>query len=169
MATAEERLMEWLRDAHAMEEQAEQMLSSTAGRLQNYPELRAELERHCEETRQQAAMVRSCIERRGGSTSSLKDIAGKVTAIGQGLSGMFVGDEVVKAAMASYTFEQMEIASYKTLIATAEIVGDNETKRVCEEILRQEESMASWLDRSLGAVTRDYLAREATPEATAKH
>src|SRR3546814_6791992 len=46
MATAEEHLMDWLRDAHAMEEQAEKMLRATAGRLENYPDLKARLESH---------------------------------------------------------------------------------------------------------------------------
>lgn len=47
MATEmKENLLDWLRDAHAMEEQAEKMLTSTAERLQNYPELRARIEQH---------------------------------------------------------------------------------------------------------------------------
>lgn len=66
-------------------------------------------------------------------------------ATAQGLSGFFVGDEVLKGALASYTFEHMEIASYRILSATAEEAGDIETQRVCEGILREEEAMAEWL------------------------
>ena len=33
----EETLVDWLRDAHAMEKQAEQMLSNTAKRIEHYP------------------------------------------------------------------------------------------------------------------------------------
>ena len=54
MASAEERLMEWLRDAHAAEEQAETMLGGMAGRLKNYPQLKARIEQHIDETRRQA-------------------------------------------------------------------------------------------------------------------
>ncbi len=43
---AQENVMDWLRDAHAMEVQAEQMLTSTAKRLENYPELKARIEQH---------------------------------------------------------------------------------------------------------------------------
>jgi ferritin-like metal-binding protein YciE len=89
MATAEERLMEWLRDAHAAEQQAETMLSGTAGRLENYPELRARLEQHIQETKRQADLIRGCIERRGGSTSTIKDTGGKLLAMGQAMSGLF--------------------------------------------------------------------------------
>ena len=69
MASAEERLMEWLRDAHAAEEQAETMLRGMAGRIENYPDLRARIEQHIGETQRQAKLVRGCIERRGGGTS----------------------------------------------------------------------------------------------------
>ena len=57
MATAttsksEELLVDWLRDAHAMEKHAEQVLSNSASRIENYPELKAQIERHLQETRQ---------------------------------------------------------------------------------------------------------------------
>ena len=169
MATAEERLMEWLRDAHAAEEQAKTMLSGTASRLENYPELRSRIEQHIRETERQADLVRGCIERRGGSTSTIKDYGAKMIALGQAMSGLFVGDEVMKASIASTAFEAMEIASYKILVETADHVGDQETKRVCEQILREEQAMFDWLNQNVGMLTHRYLQREETPGATAKH
>lgn len=170
MATeAEENFMDWLRDAHAMEEQAEKMLSATASRIENYPAVKAKLEQHLEETRRQSTLIRSCIERRGGSTSTLKDLAGKFTAAAQGMSGLFVSDEIVKATMASYTFEHFEISSYRSLIAAAESLGDHETKSICERILVEEEAMAKWLGEQLPIVTKEFLARAAMPGVTAKH
>jgi ferritin-like metal-binding protein YciE len=168
MASAEERLMQWLRDAHAMEEQAETMLSGQASRIKNYPELKARIQVHLEETKNQAKRLRACIERRGGSTSTIKDAAAKMVAMGQAMSGLFVGDEIVKGSLASYTFEHMEIASYNILIAAAETVGDSETARVCRQILSEEEAMAAWLMDHLGSTTKQYLSREQIPGATAK-
>jgi len=169
MATAEERLMEWLRDAHAAEEQAKTMLSGTAGRIENYPQLKARLEQHERETERQAELIKSCIERRGGSTSTVKETGAKLVAMGQAMSGMFVGDEVMKGSIASYSFEAMEIASYTILIQTAEQVGDMETARICRQILEEEKAMASWLEQNLPSLTQQYLRREETPGATAKH
>jgi ferritin-like metal-binding protein YciE len=169
MARAEERLMEWLRDAHAAEEQAKTMLSGMARRIESYPELKARVEQHIRETERHAELVRGCIERRGGSTSTIKDAGAKMIAMGQAMSGLFVGDEVMKGSIASSAFEAMEIASYKVLIATAEQVGDQETKRVCEEILREEEAMADWLEQNVPSLTKQYLRREEMPGATAKH
>jgi ferritin-like metal-binding protein YciE len=169
MPNSEARYMRWLRDAHAMEEQAEQMLSSVVRRLDNYPELKAQLERHLEATRHQAERVRGCIERRKGSPSTIKDTMAKMLGVAQGLSGLFVGDEAVKAALATYTFEHMEIASYKILIAAADRLGDSESKRVLEENLREEEAMAKWLEAHLNPVTLQYLGREESAHATAKN
>jgi ferritin-like metal-binding protein YciE len=169
MASAEERFMEWLRDAHAAEEQAKTMLSGMARRIENYPQLKARIEQHIRETERHAELVRGCIERRGSSTSTIKDTGAKMIAMGQAMSGLFVGDEVMKGSIASAAFEAMEIASYRILIATAEKVGDQETKRVCEEILRDEEAMAEWLKQNAASLTQQYLRREETPGATAKH
>lgn len=168
MATANEHLVAWLRDAHAMEEQAITMLTSQSGRLENYPELKSRIDRHLQETRDQAAMLERCLERLDGGTSSIKDISGKIMAFGQGLSGLFFSDEVVKGSLASYTFEHMEIASYKILIAAAEQAGDQETKRVCESILQQEIAMADWLGEHAGEITRRFLERDQR-DVTAKH
>lgn len=46
-----EHYHDWLRDAHAMEKQAESMLESMASRIDNYPELRARIEQHLSETK----------------------------------------------------------------------------------------------------------------------
>ena len=169
MTNTNETFMSWLRDAHAMEEQAEQVLSSLARRIENYPDLKAQIERHLEVTRSQAERIRRCIERRKGAPSAIKSTVAKMLGVAQGLSGLFVGDEVVKGLLATYTFEHMEIASYKILIAAAEKLGDVETKRVLEEIVREEEEMAKWLEARLSPITLQYLGREEMPRATAKH
>jgi ferritin-like metal-binding protein YciE len=85
--------------------------------------------------------------------------------MGQAMSGMFVGDEVMKGTIASTAFEAMEVASYTILIAAAKAVGDQETARVCEEILREEEAMEDWLKQNTASLTLNYLRREETPGA----
>lgn len=164
MSDKQYRLSQWLRDAHAMEEQAETMLNAQASRLENYPELRQRIEQHITETQRQAKRIEECVERLGSSESTVKDAGAKMTAMMQGLGGMFAGDEVVKGAMASYAFEHFEISAYTALIGAAEEAGDQQTATVCREILREEEQMADWLKQHLPAVTREFLAREATGE-----
>lgn len=87
MATANERLVQWLRDAHAMEEQAETMLTQTARPLEHYPGLKHRMEQHVQETRRQAERLSACLDRLNGGTSGLKDAGGKIMGLGQALSG----------------------------------------------------------------------------------
>jgi len=161
-------LLDWLRDAHAMEQQAESMLKAQADRLEHYPALKARILQHIEETRQQQRLLDGLITRMGGSPSAMKDLTAKVTAFGQGVSGMFMSDEVVKGAMSGYVFENMEIASYTILIAAADAAGDTETRSVCEQILVQEVEMAQWLLDHLPEITQAFLARDAEPGMQAK-
>src|SRR3546814_6934624 len=58
-----ERLIEWLRDAHAMEAQAETMLNKQASRIEHYPELKARIEQHITETQNQAKLIEGCLQR----------------------------------------------------------------------------------------------------------
>ena len=161
MATKDDRLIQWLRDAHAMEQQAETMLKAQESRLENYPELQQRIRQHVSETQSQARRLEECIGRLGSDTSSMKDAAGKMTAMMQGLGGVFAGDEVVKGAMAGYTFEHFEISSYTALAAAAEAAGDSQTASLCRDILKEEQAMADWLSEHLPGVTRQYLEREA--------
>jgi ferritin-like metal-binding protein YciE len=167
MSRPKEHLIAWLRDAHAMEEQAVTMLTSQSKRLENYPELKARLDEHIGETREQSRALEECLQRLGESSSSMKDMGGKAIAFGQGLSGLFVDDEVVKGTLAGYTFEHMEIASYRILIAAAKVAGEPDVAQVCQVILEQEIAMAEWLQQHSDAVTRRFLELDQT-DHTAK-
>jgi ferritin-like metal-binding protein YciE len=168
MKDPSENILDWLRDAHAMEQQAEQMLKAQASRLENYPKLRARIEEHLQETLTQRQLVEGCIQRLGGSTSTVKDIAAKLVAFGQSIGGIVTTDEVVKGAMSGYVFENVEIAAYTSLVAAAREIGDAETARICGEICAQELSMAQWLLEHLPEVTQTYLMRAASDGDTAK-
>jgi len=168
MSATREWLIQWLRDAHAMEEQAETMLSGQISRLDSYPELRERIEAHLDETRQQAQRLRECLRRLGEDTSTMKDVSGKVTALGQAFSGVFASDEVMKGSLASYAFEHMEIASYTIVIAAAEANGEIEVVGVCQQNLGEEEAMAEWLRDHLAPTTRMFLDRDEADSAAAK-
>lgn len=168
MADFNENLIDWLRDAYAMEQQAEQMLKAQASRIEHYPKVRARIEQHLHETLGQQQLLLGCIERHGGKPSAMKDIMGRVAAFGQAAGGALNSDEIVKGAIAGYVFENLEIATYTALLSAAQTVGDAETVRVCEEILPQEEAMAKWLLENLPELTEEFLVRDATPDVEAK-
>ncbi|MGG6108073.1 ferritin-like domain-containing protein [Pantoea allii] len=168
MTTAIENYHDWLRDAHAMEKQAESMLSKMAGRLEHYPALEQRLAQHLDETKHQLRLLEQLLERHDIDHSIMKDVMGKMAAMGHAIGGMFTPDEVVKGAMSGYVFENAEIASYTSLIAAAEQVGDSEGVRVLTEIRDQEIAMAEWLFQHLPEVTQQFLQRSAQPGVEAK-
>ncbi|TWI50934.1 ferritin-like metal-binding protein YciE [Pseudomonas duriflava] len=168
MTTRQEHLIDWLKDAHGMEQQADKMLKGQLERLENYPKLSARIQQHIEETQSQMQLIEGCLTRLGTSPSTMKDFTGKFMAMGQAMGGMFMTDEVVKGSMASYVFENVEIAMYTVLISAAEAAGDLETKRVCEQILPQEIAMADWVREHLPEVTMAFMARSEAGETAKK-
>lgn len=169
MADPHTHVIAWLRDAHAAEEQAKTMLSNMSGRLESYPELKARIDQHIEDTSRQAELVEGCLERLGDSPSTLKEMGTKLMGFGQAISGAFTNDEVAKGVLASYAFEHMEIASYRMLAAAAEEIGDSETAHVCEQILHEELAMAKWLEEHMQEITLKFLRLEAADDIQADH
>lgn len=149
----------WLRDAFSAEGQSITMLTSQAKRIQNYPDLKAKVEEHLIETRAQQELLRGLLERTAGAPL-IRTVAGKLSTAAQGISGMLAGDEIVKGAMATYIFEQGEIASYQVLLAAADELGDTQAQDVLSGIMEQEVAMASWLHDHLDVLTRIYLMRD---------
>lgn len=166
--TPQENYHDWLRDAHAMEKQAESMLNAMSNRIDNYPDLRARIAQHLTETQTQIKLLEEVIDRNGISRSLLKDATSKMAAMGQAVGGMFASDEIVKGSISSYVFEQFEIASYTSLISAAQKVGDTASVEIFEQILAQEEAMADWALTHLPVVTEQFLLRDAADGVEAK-
>jgi len=160
--TQQENLIDWLRDAHAMEKQAETMLKAQSSRIENYPEVKARIDQHLTETQSQASRLEECLGALGTSPSGMKDAGGKMTAMMQGLGGSMTSDEIVKGALASYAFEHFEIAAYTALAAAAEQLGESRIAGICNDILQEEKAMASFLQDHLPGVTKTYLERQAS-------
>lgn len=163
-----EHYHDWLRDAHAMEKQAESMLESMAGRIDNYPDLRARIEQHRSETERQITLLEEILKRNDISRSVLKDSMSKMAAFGQSIGGVFTSDEIVKGAISGYVFEQFEIACYTSLIAAAKRAGDTASIPALESILTQEREMADWLLKHIPQTTEQFLLRSDADGVEAK-
>ncbi|HLQ20610.1 MAG TPA: DUF892 family protein [Tabrizicola sp.] len=159
MEKTRENYLAWLRDAHAMEQQGMRMMQGMVGGLNSYPQLKARIEDHIRETEVQTDALARLLSRKGSNLSLVKDAAGRATAFAQSMSGLFASDEVVTGTLASYAFENMEIASYRILIAAAEQLGDAEAVQVFRRSLEQEEAMANWLASHSAGIIRIFLSR----------
>lgn len=161
MAQVKERTDEWLRDAHATEAQAATMLRHTASRNEDYPDFSQRLRAQADLCDEHARTIDRCLSARGSQTSLVKDTAGQISALGQSLSGAIVGDEVVKAALATSTFAHMQCASGRILVTAAEEEGDQATAEACQATTDANSRFAADLDDMLPALTVEYLAQEA--------
>ena len=163
-----EHYHDWLRDAHAMEKQAESMLESMAGRIDNYPDLRSRIEQHVTETKSQITVLEEILDRNNISRSVLKDSMSKMAAFGQSIGGMFPSDEIVKGSISGYVFEQFEIACYTSLLAAANKAGDVASIPAIESILAEERAMADWLLKHIPQTTEEFLLRSEAEGVEAK-
>lgn len=163
-----EHYHDWLRDAHAMEKQAESMLESMAGRIDNYPDLRSRIEQHISETKHQITILEEILDRNNISRSVIKDSMSKMAALGQSIGGIFPSDEIVKASISGYVFEQFEIACYTSLLAAAQKAGDTASIPAIESILNEEKQMADWLIKHIPQTTEQFLLRSETDGVEAK-
>ena len=161
MKDRRDTLIGWLNDAYAMEKGIIPVLENHVKDAEKFPEIQTRLRAHLEQTRRQADQVNMLVERLGGSTSAVKTTMGTIGGFFSGMSTGAAPDELVKNALADYSTEHFEIASYRALIAGAQALGETEVVRVCEQILREEEEMARWLESNLPMLVNMYLGTEA--------
>ncbi|MGD9511002.1 MAG: ferritin-like domain-containing protein [Geminicoccaceae bacterium] len=169
MATSKrDSLIVGLRNAYGLEGQVLSTMENAHGRLDGYPELKAVIGQHIEETRGQQRMIEECLGRFGEEPSTLKEAAMKLMGNMQAMVHGMASDEVLKNLFALYAFEHFEIASYRSLIAMAEDCGEGQVAEVCRRILQQEEAAGRKLEQLVEPTTRAYLQREAADMAASR-
>ncbi len=134
-------LLAYLRDAHALEGQAEELLEASAERVDD-EELEAAFRDHLEETQRHRELIATLLEERGARPSLVKDAILK--AGGLNLSAFFGAqpDSTTKLAGFAFAFEHLEVAAYELLQRVAARAGDEGVVAVAEEILAEERRAA---------------------------
>ncbi len=155
----------WLNDAYSLEQSLVQTLERHIKDAKDHPQIEARLQQHLEETRRHADLVESCIVRLGSSTSSLKSGMSTIMGAVQGMSTGPAKDELIKNALADYSAEHFEIASYTSLISAAQSLGDLETAQICQRILEDELAQQSWLAQQIPLITQEMLQVQAREHA----
>jgi ferritin-like metal-binding protein YciE len=150
-----------LTNAHAMESQAEQLLKRQIERLDEFPDLKARLQTHLDETFTQQQRIDAILDSLGESASTLKDTAMSLFGNMAAMAHIPADDEVLKNSFASFAFENYETAAYKSLIAIAESAGIPSAVAPLRQSLEEEEAMASWLASQLDSVTRRFIQKAA--------
>ena len=157
MSTKREELIDWLRDAYAMERGLVAMLEKQAHNDELHASLREQAQQHLEETKSHAELVRACLQKLGTDTSALKTGMWHLMETAKGLSTNFARDERVKDLLAAFATEHFEIACYRALQTAAQLAGEPDIAGVCEQIIPDEQRMAAWIDANLPTVVASYL------------
>lgn len=157
--TARDLYVTGLKNAHAMENQARELLERQSERTGDFPEVQARLRRHLKETHEQLRRLKECLRECGESESTLKDTALSALANLAAMAHAAAADEILKNTFASNAFENYEIAAYKSLLTLCERAGVN-AREALQACLHEEEEMAAWIDAHVKDVTLQYLAKE---------
>jgi ferritin-like metal-binding protein YciE len=153
-----------LRNAHAMEIQARELMERQSERLTEYPEVQGKVRHHLRETHEQLSRIEQCLDTLGESPSTIKDTVQSVAANAMGMAHAFADDEILKNTFANNAFENFEIAAYTSLITLAADSGHREIIPLLQQSLTEEKSMADWVASSVEKITLAYI-RQSEREA----
>jgi len=156
----ESELVSYLRDAHAIEAQALQLLE-TGPEIAGFDELADVFRQHLEETREQDRLVKERLEAHDASPSRFKSTGLRIG--GLNIGGFFKAqpDTPVKLAGFAFAFEHLEVAGYELLKRVAERAGDRETAAVAQRIANEERRAAERVAATWDAAV-DTTLRELT-------
>jgi ferritin-like metal-binding protein YciE len=163
----DEKLVQYLGEAYGKEKELETALQAHIGMTDRRP-YKKRLQQHLKETKNHARLVERRIKKLGGGAQRLKEFVGRGTAMAKGpmhvLRGKSDEEKLLKNAKTEYSDEAEEIATYRAIEALAETVGDKETAKIARRIRREEERMASFLERQIPVLAK-AAARAEIPAA----
>jgi ferritin-like metal-binding protein YciE len=159
-------LVKYLRDAHALEGQAIQLLE-TGPQLAELDALAEAFREHLEQTREHQRLIDERLSAHGSGPSRFQ--AGALRVGAMNLGGFFKAqpDTPAKLAGFAYAFEALEVGAYELLSRTARRAGDEETVRIAERILAEEHAAAERVAATWDAAAERSFARSTDAEAPA--
>jgi len=161
-----EKLIDYIQDAHAMEQNVLRMLDSMISTTRD-TEVLNRLKQHRAETEHHGQLLQQRLEALGESRSMTAEVPAVVGAWFKGMGDWARPDKPGKNARDGFVTEHLEIASYELLERLADRAGDAETARVAREIRQDEEEMANWIashwDRFIDLTLHEAGLRSAMP------
>jgi ferritin-like metal-binding protein YciE len=150
-----EQLVAWLDDAYAMESGLVSILQNHATHFErSLPEAHARVREHITETRRHMERLEQCLRVLNSTPSTTKSTFSSVMGALEGMSTVVFRDELVKDTLADYAAEQFEVACYTALVTAARQCGYPDIASLCEDNLREDQAMATWLLQQVPAVVQ---------------
>jgi ferritin-like metal-binding protein YciE len=135
------KLGDYVEDAHAMESNVLQMLDSMIATTDDQ-QILGQLEQHRKQTERHQERLRGRLEDLDRDTSTRKEAQTLAGALLKGVTDRVRGDKPGKNARDGFITEHMEIAAYELLERLAVRAGDEKTAQVARQNRRDEEAMA---------------------------
>jgi ferritin-like metal-binding protein YciE len=157
-----EQLRKYLADAHAIEEQAVQLLER-GPKLAGDPKLANIYSEHLQQTRDHAELIQERLHALGGDPSTLKDAALRLGALNWGAFFQGHPDTPGKLAGFAHAFEYLEIGGYEQLKRVAQKVDDEQTVETAERILTEEREAAERIAGAFDEAAAASLAAVGVP------
>ena len=132
-------LVKYLRDAHALEAQAVQLLEA-GPKLAEFPELAEVFRVHLDETRRHQQLIEERLDAHDSGPARLQSGALRAGALDLGVFFKGQPDTPVKLSGFAFAFEALELAGYELLRRVATLAGDHETVEVADQIIAEERS-----------------------------
>ncbi|MBA2420951.1 MAG: DUF892 family protein [Thermoleophilaceae bacterium] len=175
------KLIQYLNEAYGKEKELETALQAHIGMTTKAP-YKKRLQEHLKETKAQAKGLERRIKQLGGkaerlpglpdgapelvaeAATTVASVASKAAAAATGPLHMARGtgeaDKMLHNAKTEYHDEHQEIANYFAIETLAEQVGDKETVKLAREYRRQEQRMASFLEKQIPVLTKEVVRQE---------
>jgi ferritin-like metal-binding protein YciE len=150
-------VLKYLRDAHALEAQAIQLLE-TGPQIVGFDALAELFRDHLEQTRGHQRLVEDRLNALGARPSRFQSGAMRAGALGIGTFFKAQPDSPAKLAGFAYSFEALEIGAYELLARTARRAGDEPTAGIAERILAEERTAAERVAGTWDAATDAALS-----------
>jgi ferritin-like metal-binding protein YciE len=166
------KLVQYLNEAYGKEKQLETALEAHIAMTTRAP-YKKRLQAHLKETKAHARDVERRIKKLGGqaggdgmvaAANTLQTAANKAAALATGplhvARGTSEQEKLLKNAKTEFQDEAEEIATYTAIETLATAVGDKETAQLAKRIRREEERMASFLERLIPQLAKAVATSE---------
>ncbi len=162
-----EQLLDYLRDAHAIEEQALAQLRE-APKIAGDDALAAAFRDHLAETESHERLVRELLETRGEGPSRFKDAVMAVGGKGFVWFARAQTDTPGKLAAHALSYEALELASYELLARVADRAGERDVVETARRIAADERAMLERLEGLFDEAVNASLEDTERPDLTDK-
>ncbi len=150
-------LVKYLRDAHALEAQAMQLLE-TGPQIAGFDALAEVFSEHLEQTKEHQQLVDERLAAHDSGPSRFQAGAMRAGALNLGTFFKAQPDTPVKLAGFAYAFEALEVGAYELLARVAQRAGDEQTAGVAQRILADERFAAERVAGTWDAAVEAGLA-----------